>query len=355
VHAPQPGGEEHLAQLRLQPHAGQILAQAGVDEDLAQRRGGHLNEQVLQDMPGQIVRRTGGFAHDPVHGQHGPLDVVPVLLVLVADRIALKDPPGSGKGGLKRHLRGHGQGLEIMKPITQQFQSVIRVVVAGKEDQGIGGMIVATMEVQEALEGQVWDVRRVTAGIQTVGDVRKQRLLGVFGQQAVRRGVGALHLVVDHPLDGQGAVRGDLIMPAFLAEDLRGQAGMKHGVQIHVDEIVEIREVLAGYGVAGLVRIGEGVQKGLQGALEQLHKGLLDRIFARSTEHGMLQDVGHARGVVRRGAEGDPENLVLVVVDQGQKPGPGGSVLEKTGRGTKFRDPGGLQRCKVMGHGGMSP
>ena len=49
--------------------------------------------------------------------------------------------------------------------------------------------------------------------------------------------------------------------------------GVEHGVQINVDQVEKILIVPGAHGVDGLVRKGEGVQKGLHGAFQQLHKG----------------------------------------------------------------------------------
>src|SRR5215475_5197068 len=100
-------------------------------------------------------------------------------------------------------------------------------------------------------------------------------------------------------------------MPALLLKDLWRQARMEHCIQIDVDEVIEILDVLARYRIAGLVRERHGIEKSVKRALHQFDKGLLDRVFARSAQHRVLQDVGNARGIRRRRAEADTEHLVL--------------------------------------------
>ena len=90
---------------------------------------------------------------------------------------------------------------------------------------------------------------------------------------------------------------------------------MEDGVHIDVDEIVEVLQVGAGHGIAGLVREGESIEKGLQRALEEVHKGFLDRVFARAAENGVLDDMRHAGGILGRRAEGCTEAFVFVIID----------------------------------------
>eukprot|EP00958_Prasinococcus_capsulatus_P026167 scaffold4659_cov352-Prasinococcus_capsulatus_cf.AAC.1 len=68
--------------------------------------------------------------------------------------------------------------------------------------------------------------------------------------------------------------------------------------------------------IACAVWIREGIQERVQGALDQLHKGLLHRVLARAAEYGVLEDVRQARGVLRRRAQHDAEHLVFVVVGE---------------------------------------
>ena len=43
---------------------------------------------------------------------------------------------------------------------------------------------------------------------------------------------------------------------------------------------------------------------------------LLDRIFIRSAKHAVFYDVGHTRGIRRRGPESDIEDLVVIIIDE---------------------------------------
>ena len=107
-------------------------------------------------------------------------------------------------------------------------------------------------------------------------------------------------------------------MPALLAEDLALAVYQRaeHGVQIDAHEVEEILRVAAGYGVISLVREGHGVEEGVHRGLHQLHEGLLGRIALRAAEHGVLQDVKHARVVLRQGGKRNAEGAVLLAAPE---------------------------------------
>jgi hypothetical protein len=105
-------------------------------------------------------------------------------------------------------------------------------------------------------------------------------------------------------------------MPALLFEGVRADARVEHGVEIDIDQVVEILQILARDRVTGLVGIGECVEEGVERALHQLDERVLDGIFARSAQHRMLEDVCNARRVRGHRAERHPEHLVLVAVDE---------------------------------------
>ena len=75
-------------------------------------------------------------------------------------------------------------------------------------------------------------------------------------------------------------------------------------------------EVGGGNWVAGAVRVGEGIEEGVEGALHQLNEGLLDGVLLAATQHTVLQDVGNALAVLHRGPEYCSKGLVLILVQQ---------------------------------------
>ena len=120
--------------------------------------------------------------------------------------------------------------------------------------------------------------------------------MGVLCQEAVWRGIGAFHLAENNPFISERLLRFlQFKMPPLLLENKRRQSGIKDGVQIDVNKIVEVLYVLAGHRIAGFVGIGHGIEKGLHRALQKLYKRFLDRVFSRPTEYGVFQNMGHAR------------------------------------------------------------
>jgi len=197
-------------------------------------------------------------------------------------------------------------------------------------------MVIIPVKGDEVLVGERRDDLGIAAGIHAVGGIGEQQPLGEFGQHAVRRGVDALHFVVDHPAPAEFAVCVPLVVPALLKEDLPGNAGKEHGVEIDVDQVVEIPEVGGRHRIAGLVGIGEGIEEGVQGALQELHERLPDGVLARAAQDRMLKDMGHAGGFFGRGAETDAEDLVGIVLDQGEQLGSGAGVAVQDRPGGVF-------------------
>jgi hypothetical protein len=194
-------------------------------------------------------------------------------------------------------------------------------------------------ESLELLEAQVRDLQGIPSRVKAIRRVRKQGLLGILCKKIVRRGPGPLHFIEHNPFVRQRSARSfKFKVPALLLEDVRVEAGVKDRIEINIDEVVEILYVLTGYRVARLVRVGHGIEKGLERTFQKLHKGLLQRVFPRAAQNRMLQDVGHPRGVRRRCSKGDPKDLVLVVIDEGQEFTPCPAVAKKLRLGSKLRD-----------------
>jgi hypothetical protein len=337
--------------LVLHARAGEVLSQAGFDERLAQGRGVHARQQAVQDLAGQDRLGVLLAGQEPVHGQHAQC-----LVVLAHGLEAQAQLPRGGERFLHAHRGVHGQGLEPVEILAQEFQPLLGVIIAVKEDPGVGRVVIGPVKIPEPLVGEVRDGPGVAARVQAVGRVREEGLLGLLGQLRVGGGIDALHLVVDHALDGKLRIPGGQVqVPAFLLEDLRGDAGEEDSVQVHVHQVAEVLQVLAGHGVAGLVRVGHGVQEGLQGPLEQVHEGLLDRVLARAAQHGVFKDVRHARGIGRRRADRDAENLVLIVVLDREDARSRLVMDVQVGLGRDLRDVRGGNEGETDGHGESSP
>jgi hypothetical protein len=206
-------------------------------------------------------------------------------------------------------------GLEI---VFHQLEAFLRIIVPVEEDERIGRMVIGLPEVPEIFVGQVGDVARIAARVAAVDVFGEQRLDHARFEDAVRRGVRALHFVEDHALVGErlaGIV--DLVMPALLHQGLLADQRMQDRVDVDIDQVVEILHVLARHRIACFVGERERVDKGSQRAFEQLHERFLDRILLGTVQYGMLEDMRHTGRIFGRGAEVDAEHFVFVVVEYG--------------------------------------
>ncbi len=184
-------------------------------------------------------------------------------------------------------------------------------------------MVVRLVEGAELLIGQVGNDRRVAAAVHAVGVVGEEGAAAGAVEQVIGRGVSALHLVEDDALEGQRAVgRVQFVVPPLLGQLLRRHQRVEDGVGVDVEQVVEVLQIGAGCRIDRLVREGHGIDERRQRAFDHLEERVLQRILHRTGQHDVLQDVGQAGGVGRRGAEGDAKDLVLVVVLQRQQLGP---------------------------------
>ena len=111
--------------------------------------------------------------------------------------------------------------------------------------------------------------------------------------------------------------------------------GSKDGIQIYAHQVEKILLVPAGNGVHGFIGKGDGVQKGVHGALHQVHKGLFHRVFFRTAQHTVLQNVEHARIVLGQGLEGYGKKLVHFSVIHPAQLRPGfimGHLIQRAGK-----------------------
>src|SRR5262249_15135353 len=107
----------------------------------------------------------------PVHRQHRLLGRLTRLLVGRAGRIGAVQPLWSGQPRLQRNSGIDRNPVELAETRAEQAQPLIGVVIAIKEQLCVGGVVVTLMKILELLVGQVRDVLRVAAGVETVSYV----------------------------------------------------------------------------------------------------------------------------------------------------------------------------------------
>ena len=166
------------------------------------------------------------------------------------------------------------------------------------------------MSVEVALVGELWNGARMAARFEGVARAGEQ--LGVHSavQHAFGIGQRALHLVEHHAVVAQALGRArlgvrviELVVPALLLKHraLAVDCRMQHGVHVHVGQVFEILIVGAGHGVHGFIGERERVEERLHRGFQQINERLFHREFVGTAQHGMLQNVEHARVVDRRG------------------------------------------------------
>jgi hypothetical protein len=182
-----------------------------------------------------------------------------------------------------------------------------RYVAKGHEDR-VTGVIVALIKGFELGVAQVGNVPGVTAAVVVVGRSGEEVFAQGLPQNAGHRAARALHFVEYHALEYQLAVGvaglGELHPVPFLGKVQRVQAGEKHRVQIHVQQVGKILAVLAGKGVGRPVTAGKGVHEGVEGTPQHHEKRVAHRIALAAAERSVLKNMGDAGGIRRDGAQG---------------------------------------------------
>src|SRR5690606_35194673 len=143
-----------------------------------------------------------------------------------------------------------------------------RYVTIGHE-YSVAGMVVSLVEGLQFFVAEIGNVLRFAATVVMVGGGGEQVATEGMPEYRVRGTHGAFHLIEDHTLELQvagGVVRLGKLQPmALLGEVQLVQAREEHGVQVDLEQVVEVLPVLAGEGVGGPVAAGEGVHEGVQG------------------------------------------------------------------------------------------
>ena len=121
-------------------------------------------------------------------------------------------------------------------------------------------MVILCVERQKLLIGKLRDHLRVSSRLQPIGSIRIKGIHDLTLHHVIRRGKSALHLIVNHAVDGEPVIL-QLVVPALLAENFLFliNVGIKNGVHIHVYQILKILVIAARHRVNRLIRIGHCV------------------------------------------------------------------------------------------------
>ena len=207
------------------------------------------------------------------------------------------------------------------------------------------------MEVQKGLLRELWNCIRIAAGLKAVAGIREQSLQRFVFQISVRRGINALHLVIDNAVIAQLAIKAvNIIMPALLTQSIFVfiNQRIKNSVQINIHQVMEVLIVAAGNRINRFIRISHSIQKGVQRALHKVDKRLLQMIFARAAERGMLQNMCHACIICRRRSKGNRKHLVVIIIRKIEKTGAALLMLHNISIRLDFFHIALLQHLKAM-------
>ena len=296
------------------PFQRDVLAQAGFQQRAGQRSIVRSGQHFRQCADRQVLQGIRIGAVNPAHTN----DRLAALVILRADRIILGFFR-RGDGFLQRDIGIRIDPVIVLQEGIQLGEYRVRINAAVQPDIGIGRMVEAVVVRQVIFIRQFRNMIRIAAGILAVAGIREQLPVQVIADQAVRGGIGALHFIEHDAVDRQLTVRVvQLIVPAFLAEGVRIPQGqrMQHRIHIDVHQVQEILVIPGRERIHRLVRERERVDERGQGALQQVHEGLAQRILFRSVQYGVLQDMENTGMVRRNRPEGDSEGFVDIVTLQ---------------------------------------
>ena len=128
-------------------------------------------------------------------------------------------------------------------------------------------MIIGAVEIQELLIRKLRNILRITAGFHAIGIIREKIIHDLSVQHLVRGRKCPLHLIIYDTIIGKRTfLLLQMVIPALLAENLLFLVNVrvKNRIQINVHQILEILVITAGYWITGLIRVGHGIQEGIQ-------------------------------------------------------------------------------------------
>ena len=128
-------------------------------------------------------------------------------------------------------------------------------------------MIIGAVEIQELLIRKLRNILRITAGFHAIGIIREKIIHDLSVQHLVRGRKCPLHLIIYNTIIGKRTfLLLQMVVPSFLTEDLLLliNVRVKNRIQINVHQILEILVITAGYRITGLIRVGHGIQEGIQ-------------------------------------------------------------------------------------------
>ena len=159
-------------------------------------------------------------------------------------------------------------------------------------------MIILLILLNKGLIGKIRYAFRITARYEAVAAVREEQSRHGLIRDRIDFRHCAFHLV-EHNTFVSRFIACSINMPSFLIEDVRIFQNVRpeDTVQINIHQIEIILLYAARDRVNCFVRESHRVQEGIHGSLQKLHERLLDRVFIRTAEYRVLEDMEHAGAV----------------------------------------------------------
>ena len=156
-------------------------------------------------------------------------------------------------------LRIHIQTVKRRKIIPiNKIKFCCHIHISIQVNITVGRMVISSVEFQELFIGQLRNIIRITTGLTTIGDIRKQRVHDISFQHIIRRRKCPFHLIVNNTIISQWTFwLLQMVAPSFLTEDFFFFVNIwiKYSIQIHMHQILKILIIATCYRITGFIRI----------------------------------------------------------------------------------------------------
>ena len=176
-------------------------------------------------------------------------------------------------------------------------------------------VIVSFVEVHQFAMGELDDLERVAAGIECVRRSFEEVFEDAAMKNAHRVSERALHLVEHHALVGE-LVAFTRVSPSFLPEAQVVEFREERGVQVDVEQILEVGLVGGCERIERPVRIGHRVHEQRCRPAEHRKERIGNGEAFRAAQGEVFEDVGPPIAGKREGRERDDECEFILVVRQ---------------------------------------
>ena len=287
--------EDGLEAIIVISAAGQGAAEAGFEQVFDQGGGGISQQDEVKQLHGQVQIRVT-LAVDAPDQCESPR--VRFLIIGFWNIVNTFLPGQTPFAGLKEGGAGFrsGNGLRnAAKLLPDKIEFAFDRDISSKDDFCFFGLIMGLIIVQELFVAEQRDLFRMTAGVKGQIRVWQEVFPDIAFKNIFHFGIGTTHFIEHNPIDFEPrssfAILSDFIVPAFLLKRLPCEQWMKNRVPIDFRQVEKIFFVTAADGIDGAICKSHRVDKCRQTGFDQFDKRILQWVFFRAAEHGMLEDM----------------------------------------------------------------